>query len=70
IYFVMLTNNDLNRIEEIVYRIVNDVVDKKIAGLENRIVRKLNIIISHFEGKDLNIEKRVERIEKHLNLSN
>ncbi|OGK29787.1 hypothetical protein A3F29_03120 [Candidatus Roizmanbacteria bacterium RIFCSPHIGHO2_12_FULL_33_9] len=66
----MLTTNDLNRVEEIVNRVVNKVVDRKISGLENKVIRKINIIISHFEGEDLNIEKRVERIEKHLNLNN
>ena len=66
----MLTTNDLNRVEEIVNRVVNKVVDRKISGLENKVIRKINIIISHFEGEDLNIEKSIERIEKHLNLNN
>ena len=37
----MLTTNDLNRVEEIVNRVVNKVVDRKISGLENKVVKKL-----------------------------
>ncbi|OGK29836.1 hypothetical protein A3F29_00110 [Candidatus Roizmanbacteria bacterium RIFCSPHIGHO2_12_FULL_33_9] len=77
----MLTSRDLNKIdklitkrtEEVVERVVNRrvkiIVKKEIKTLDNKIIRKINLLISYFENEFLPLEKRVTRVEKHLNLN-
>lgn len=77
----MLTSRDLNKIdnlitkrtEEVVERVINRrvkiIVKKEIDTLENKIVSKLNLLISYFENEFNPLEKRVTRVEKHLNLN-
>ena len=77
----MLTSRDLNKIdnlitkrtEEVVERVINRrvkiIVKKEIKTLDNKIIRKINLLISYFENEFLPLEKRVTRVEKHLNLN-
>ncbi len=57
----MLTQEDLGQIDKI--------VKKRVQGSEEKIISKINLVIGAFEKADSAIEYRVERIEKHLNLS-
>ena len=77
----MLTSNDLIKIdnlitkktEEIVERVidnkVNFIVKKHLQVFEKKIIKKLNLVISLFENNHVALEGRVMRIEKHLNLN-
>ena len=57
----MLTKNDFSEIDKR--------MDKKLRLFENRITKKLNLIISLIENNYFNHEGRITRIEKHLNLN-
>ena len=43
-------------------------VDKRFKSLENRIIKKLNIIAEFFDQPILDHEKRIKRVETHLGL--
>lgn len=40
--------------------------DKRLKSLENRIIKKLNIIAEFFDKPILEYEKRIKRVEDHL----
>ena len=46
-----------------------DYLDKKVDRLDRSINKKLDVVISYFEYRDVNLEKRVNRIEAHLSLT-
>lgn len=69
----MLTSTDLIKIDGIVKRRVDQSVDKSIKKhlkiFEEKFVRKLNLLLSYFENEFVPLDKRVTRVEKHLNLN-
>jgi hypothetical protein len=42
---------------------------KKINSLDKRTNKKLDVIISYFEHQDIDVRKRLNRIELHLGLT-
>lgn len=77
----MLTSRDLNlidnlitkRTEQVVERVINRrvkiIVKKENESLENKIIRKMNLLISYFENDFTNLKNRVNIIEKHVGLN-
>ena len=64
--FGMLTPNDLSEIKKIIEPLKKDVtkVKKNVA----RIQKDVKVIVSYFEDENMDVRKRVERIEDHLSL--
>ena len=74
----MLTQNDLQAIG----KIINDILDSRLPLIENKIEsqdkkmnrgfksvdKKLDVIINYFDHQDIDIRKRLNRIEAHLSL--
>ena len=57
----MLASNDFVQVDNLIKKIIK--------SSEQRIIRKINIVISLFENEFVNLRNRVDRIEKHLNLN-
>jgi hypothetical protein len=78
----MLTQSDLQAIAKIIddrlsssdTKLTNKInsletkLTKKISSLDKRTNRKLNVIINYFDHQDINVRKRLNRIELHLGL--
>jgi len=39
---------------------------KQFSAMEKRIIKKLNIIVDHFDKEDIETEARIKRIERHF----
>ncbi len=79
----MLTQNDLQAIGKIIDNkfdsrlplienklgLLETKLTKKIDRLDKSMNRKLDVVISYFEHRDVDLEKRVDRIETHLSLA-
>jgi len=73
---IMLTKNDLNAIQTIVKTIVKKEVDEKISksikpinSKLNKMQKDLDLVIRTFDKDIIETKHRVDRIEKHLDLS-
>ena len=67
----MLDKNDLSQIKKIVHEETTKIIDAKLKPIKQDIaqIRKDNkTIIAFFDREYLDLRKRVERIEGHLNL--
>lgn len=61
----MLTKEDLSKID----KKIDITIKKRLDLFENRITKKLNLLISFFDNDFVSHENRITRIEKHLNLN-
>jgi len=71
----MLTKNDLQAIREIVDERLDakleEKLDKKLRPIKRNITKikkNTETLIDHFDKRDIQLQKRVKRIEAHLNL--
>ena len=67
----MLTQSDLQAIGKIIVEKLNPLetkLTKKINLLDKRTNRKLDVIINYFDHQDIDVRKRLNRIETHLGL--
>ena len=65
----MLTKEDIQQIKELLEPIQKEV--NRIGGIEKRlekIEKNVDTIVSFFDRENVNLRKRVQRIEEHLNL--
>ena len=60
----MLTKSDLKHIDEIVTKRINPIKEDVI-----EIRKDIKTIVNFFDNEYLELRKRIERIEEHLNLS-
>lgn len=68
----MLDKNDLSQIKKIIQEETTTVIDKKLKPIKQDIAQIRNdqkTIISFFDKEYLDLRKRVEKIEEHLQLS-
>lgn len=66
----MLTQHDLKQIENIVGRVIDRKLEDKLDQKLKPIRRDIKTIISFFDSEVIDIRKRVDRIERHLELTN
>lgn len=52
----------LNEIEK------NMATKKDLKKLENKIIKKLNFVVDHFDGENIEIKQRLEKVEKRIDL--
>lgn len=68
---IMLTKNDLQAIQEIVGTTVDAKLDEKLEPIKKdikKIKKDTGVLIDYFDRKDVQLQKRIMKIEKHLSL--
>jgi hypothetical protein len=63
----MLTKSDLKQIKEIVRPLEMDIKTVKVDAAQTR--KDVKVLISYFDREYVELRKRIERIEEHLDLN-
>lgn len=74
----MLTKSDLTQIKDVVENVVDERLEAELEPVKkdlkylkkkiNRIDKTVSVIVKNYDEGDVKLDRRVTRIEKHLNL--